>query len=55
MLPVQIIDLAANGHALGKNEGSETSVKLRQLAEMLNAQAGNIRKYIEEQQSMSKT
>jgi len=52
-LPVQIIDLAANGHALHKNQASDTSVRLRQLATELSAQAGNIEKYIESVQLVS--
>jgi hypothetical protein len=52
-LPVQIIDLAANGHALHKNQASDTSVRLRQLATELIAQAGNIEKYIENLQLFS--
>jgi hypothetical protein len=53
ILPVQIIDLAVNGRALRKKQASETSVKLRQLAELLSAQAGNIKKYIEDHQLQS--
>ncbi|CAF1461351.1 unnamed protein product [Rotaria sp. Silwood1] len=49
-LPVQIIDLAANGHALHKKKTSDTSEKLRQLAQKLSTQAANIKKYVDDQQ-----
>jgi hypothetical protein len=45
-LPIQIIDLAANGHALSEKQASETSVKLRKLAADLKLQATNIETHI---------
>ncbi|CAF2982781.1 unnamed protein product [Rotaria sp. Silwood2] len=45
-LPFQIIDLAMSGQALYENEVSETSAKLRQLAQHLKMQAENIVNYI---------
>ena len=46
-LPVQIIDLAVNSHALNEKKASETSEKLRKLAEELQTQVNNIKKHIE--------
>ncbi|CAF0735015.1 unnamed protein product [Rotaria sordida] len=48
-LPIQIIDLAANGHALHKKKTSDTSKKLRQLAQQFSTQAANVKIYIEDQ------
>ncbi len=48
ILPVQVIDLAANGIALHNKQASETSVKLRQLAKDLQLQIDNIKKFIED-------
>lgn len=55
LLPVQIIDLAVNSHALHHQHASGTSVKLRELAKKLNVQADNIRKHLKEQQLISET
>ncbi len=46
-LPVQIIDLAMNSHALHEKQVSETSVKLRVLVKELQTQMDNIKKFLE--------
>jgi hypothetical protein len=53
ILPVQVIDLTANGIALHNKQTSETSVKLRQLATKLQLQIHNIKKFIEDQQLLT--
>lgn len=52
---MQIIDLAINSHALNQKQASDTSIKLRELVELLNTQLGNIKKFMEEHNLLRKS
>ncbi len=47
-LPLQIIDLARDGHALNKNQRSEKAQEFRQLAQNLTTQVDNVTQRMEE-------